>query len=422
MTSKQLKIESLVQHFLNESNLYMKKIILHLFLSLLISFTFYAQSPQKISFQAVVRNNNNQLVSNAAVGMRISVLQGSANGTATYVEMHNVTTNANGLATLEIGGGSVVSGTFAGINWANGPYFLKTESDPNGGTNYSVTTTTQLLSVPYALYAETSGTPGTPGPTGATGPTGLTGATGAAGTNGTNGTNGATGAQGPTGAAGTNGTNGSTGATGPTGLTGADGPTGATGPASGINGTNGVLLSNIIYYMDPGTYSWNIPNGVTKLWVKCLGGGGGGGIGVNCKGGGGGSGGYAEGLIDVSQLTQITIIVGAGGLGGSPPTSGGSSTVNNLIVGGGGQAGGAASSTSGGSPGQGGISSGSNCYLLNGSPATTSNCTTTTPGIPKISFSYPSLIANQTVYGIGGIGGSNGVGTSGISGFVIIQY
>ena len=167
----------------------MKKLLPTLALLLLVSLS-KAQSPQKMSFQAVVRNSNNQLVSNASVGMRISVLQGSASGTAAYVETHNVSTNANGLATLEIGSGSVVSGTFAGINWANGPYFLKTESDPNGGANYSVTTTTQLLSVPYALYAETSGTPGTPGATGAQGPTGPTGG---------NGTNGANGATGPTG-------------------------------------------------------------------------------------------------------------------------------------------------------------------------------------------------------------------------------
>jgi hypothetical protein len=100
----------------------MKKLLTS-FAFLIVIFNLKAQAPQKMSFQAVVRNSNNQLVSNAAVGMRISVLQVSANGTPVYVETQNVSTNDNGLATLEIGTGFVVSGTFAGINWANGPYF-----------------------------------------------------------------------------------------------------------------------------------------------------------------------------------------------------------------------------------------------------------------------------------------------------------
>ncbi len=114
-----------------------------------------AQSPEKMSYQAVVRNSSNQLVTNHAVGMRISILQGTANGTAVYTETQTPTSNANGLVTLEIGGGSIISGTFVSIDWSNGPYFLKTETDPTGGTNYSITGTSQLLSVPYALYAKT---------------------------------------------------------------------------------------------------------------------------------------------------------------------------------------------------------------------------------------------------------------------------
>ncbi|MEI7979974.1 MAG: hypothetical protein WCI53_14085, partial [Bacteroidota bacterium] len=84
---------------------------------------------------------------------------GSANGTAVYVETQTPTTNANGLASIEIGSGTLVSGNFATINWANGPYFIKTETDPSGGTNYTITGTSQLLSVPFALYAEKSGNP-----------------------------------------------------------------------------------------------------------------------------------------------------------------------------------------------------------------------------------------------------------------------
>jgi hypothetical protein len=133
----------------------MKKysILFCLFLQLAMAF---AQAPEKMSYQAVVRNNNNMLVSNHAVGMRISILQGSATGTAVYTENQTPTTNANGLIAIEIGTGTVVSGTFANIDWANGPFFVKTETDPNGGTAYTLTSSNQLLSVPYALHSKTS--------------------------------------------------------------------------------------------------------------------------------------------------------------------------------------------------------------------------------------------------------------------------
>src|SRR5437016_1649180 len=103
-------------------------------LLLILSFSFatvlFAQAPQKMSFQAVVRTAGNDLVISAPVGMRISILQGSVSGTAVYAETQNVTSNANGLVTIEIGTGTVSSGSFAGINWGVGPYFIKTETDP----------------------------------------------------------------------------------------------------------------------------------------------------------------------------------------------------------------------------------------------------------------------------------------------------
>ncbi|WP_206733254.1 hypothetical protein [Flavobacterium amnicola] len=129
--------------------------LLSFFLSLSSAF---AQAPQKMSYQAVVRNAGNVLVTNATVGMRISVLQGTANGTAVYVETQTPTTNTNGLAALEIGAGTVVSGTFASISWGTNNYYVKTETDPTGGTNYTISGTSQLLSVPYALYAGNAGT------------------------------------------------------------------------------------------------------------------------------------------------------------------------------------------------------------------------------------------------------------------------
>jgi hypothetical protein len=136
-------------------------------LLLLQSIFGIAQAPNKISYQAVIRNSNNTVVSNHAVRMRISILQGTATGSSVYTETQSPTTNANGLIAIEIGTGTIVSGSFANIDWANGPYFVKTETDPYGGSNYTLTGTSQLLSVPYALYAKTAGN-ALPTPTGGT--------------------------------------------------------------------------------------------------------------------------------------------------------------------------------------------------------------------------------------------------------------
>ncbi len=153
--------------------------------SLLFSLCVQAQAPQKFSYQTVIRNASNQLLVGQTVGIKISILQGSSNGSSVYAETHTPQTNANGLATIEIGGGTLLSGNFAIINWANGPFFVKTETDPNGGNNYTITNTSQLLSVPYALYAATAGN-NTPGPQG---PAGQNGANGQNGSNGQNGFN-----------------------------------------------------------------------------------------------------------------------------------------------------------------------------------------------------------------------------------------
>ncbi len=117
-----------------------------------------AQAPQKMSYQSVVRNTTGVLMVNQAIGMKISILQGSATGTPVYVETHTTTTNANGLATIEIGGGTIVTGTFTVIDWAYGAYFIKTETDPAGGTNYTIIGTSQILSVPFALYSKVAKT------------------------------------------------------------------------------------------------------------------------------------------------------------------------------------------------------------------------------------------------------------------------
>ena len=114
-----------------------------------------AQAPQKLSYQCVIRNASGELITNKSIGIKISILQGSPVGTTVFSETYspNPQTNVNGLLSLEIGGGVPVTGTFSGINWDDGPYFIKTETDPNGGTSYTITGTSQLLSVPYALNA-----------------------------------------------------------------------------------------------------------------------------------------------------------------------------------------------------------------------------------------------------------------------------
>lgn len=148
----------------------MKKVIT-LCAGLLISAILFAQAPEKMSYQAVIRNTSNTLLTNQTVGMRISILQGSPSGATVYVETQLPTSNTNGLVSLEIGSGTVVSGNMATIDWSMGPYFIKSETDPNGGTNYTITGTSQLLSVPYALYAKNAGS-SIPGPQGPPGPAG----------------------------------------------------------------------------------------------------------------------------------------------------------------------------------------------------------------------------------------------------------
>lgn len=128
--------------------------IITLITAIIMSAVAIAQAPQKMSYQAVIRNSSNALVTSKTVGMKISILQASATGTAVYTETQTPATNANGMVSIEIGGGT----GFSTINWASGPFFIKTETDPAGGTNYTITGTSQLLSVPYALYAKTAET------------------------------------------------------------------------------------------------------------------------------------------------------------------------------------------------------------------------------------------------------------------------
>ena len=182
------------------------KNIFTLVFAFLFVVSLFAQVPEKMSYQAVVRDGSNELVINQTVGIQISILQGTVNGTSVFTETQTPITNSNGLVSLEIGSGTSVSGTFSAINWSAGPYFIKTETDPNGGINYTITGTSQLMSVPYALYAKTSGNgegpQGPAGADGAQGPQGIQGEQGPAGADGAQGPKGDTGATGPQGPAG----------------------------------------------------------------------------------------------------------------------------------------------------------------------------------------------------------------------------
>ncbi|HLU86944.1 MAG TPA: hypothetical protein VKZ44_04250 [Taishania sp.] len=150
---------------------------------LLFSGYLLSQAPQNFTYQSVIRDAANSLVVNNSVGTKISILQGTTNGNVVYSETHTASTNSNGLLSLVIGAGTVQSGSFSSVDWSNGPYYLKIETDINGGTNYTLTGTQQLVSVPYALYAETAGTAlnGSVGPQGPQGPVGDTGPAGTTG-------------------------------------------------------------------------------------------------------------------------------------------------------------------------------------------------------------------------------------------------
>jgi hypothetical protein len=280
-----------------------KKILLSILGLLTISFVAFAQLPNKFNFQGIVRNSSGVAVSNQAVQIRISILDASATGPLLYQEKHSVTTNQFGLYNVAIGGGTILSGTFNSINWGFQDKYIRTEISTNNGVTFNTLGTSQLLAVPYAMYAGTANNPGPQGPAGPAGPQGPQGATGPAGPQGPQGISGSNGntilsgttaplsnqgnngdyylntttnilygpktssgwgsgtiltgqgpqgpagptgpqgAAGPTGATGPQGPAGAVGPTGPQGSTGAIGLTGATGP-QGPAGTNGNTILN----------------------------------------------------------------------------------------------------------------------------------------------------------------------------------
>jgi len=236
------------------------RITLLTIIALTLSFICLGQSPEGFKYQAVVRDASSNPMTDQAVGIQITIQQGSIGGAVVYQETFAPTTNGYGLVNLEIGTG-ISTDDFTMIDWANGPYFMETAVDLTGGTTYEVMGTSQLMSVPYALYAKTSGNgegpqgdqgiqgetgiQGEQGETGDQGPVGLTGVQGIQGEQGEDGdqgpigSTGAQGEQGIQGETGVQGIQGVTGDQGPIGLTGIQGIQGETG-AQGTQGATGV--------------------------------------------------------------------------------------------------------------------------------------------------------------------------------------
>ena len=131
--------------------------VIAIFIFICSSLQVFAQSPSSMNYQAVARDGNDDLVVNQSISVRISIIQGSVFGASIYVETHTPTTNDNGLFSLKIGQGSASYGAFSAINWGTGVYFMKSELDLNGGSNYLTFGTSQFLSVPYAFYADSTG-------------------------------------------------------------------------------------------------------------------------------------------------------------------------------------------------------------------------------------------------------------------------
>jgi hypothetical protein len=141
-------------------------------LSFFTHLTVFGQAPNLINYQGVARDNSGNELVNQSISLQLSILEDNSNGTVVYSETHFTTTNDFGLFNTHIGNGTLTSGAFSNIDWGGHSHFLKVEMDASGGSNYTLLGTSQLVSVPYALYAAESGS-STPGPQGIQGVSGL---------------------------------------------------------------------------------------------------------------------------------------------------------------------------------------------------------------------------------------------------------
>jgi hypothetical protein len=215
----------------------------HLLLSaalLVLSIVGFAQAPQEFNYQAVVRDAaGNPVANNTSVTLRFTIHDLTATGTSVYTETDPVFANQFGLVNVQIGS----NGNLSTVNWGGGAKWLQVEANV-GGTGFVSLGASQLISVPYALFAANSSA-GVTGPSGANGSPGITGPTGPSGPSGSGGSNGNTGSTGPTGPTGASGPSGNTGSGGgATGATGPTGPTGTTGSGGGSTGPTGPTGNN----------------------------------------------------------------------------------------------------------------------------------------------------------------------------------
>ena len=130
----------------------MKK--LYTLITLVLTLTTFAQAPQGFNYQATVRNSSGTLIVNQNVNFKFNVMLNSASSLPVFTETHFVPTDDVGQVNLVIGTGTATTGTFSTINWGTGNYYLGIEL--NTGSGYIAMGTTQLMSVPYALYSGNS--------------------------------------------------------------------------------------------------------------------------------------------------------------------------------------------------------------------------------------------------------------------------
>lgn len=131
------------------------KLTIFLTFFLMLSLAAFSQAPNSFKYQSMVRKADGSALVNQSVKVKISILKGSTSGTSVYSEVHSTTSNAFGIVNLSIGEGSEKSGSISMIDWSVDLYFVKVEMDENGGINYTLSSVSQLLSVPYALFANT---------------------------------------------------------------------------------------------------------------------------------------------------------------------------------------------------------------------------------------------------------------------------
>ena len=123
------------------------------FVALFFTLTAIAQPPQAFNYQGIARDGSGTPLAERNISLRLSILQGALPGTEVYQEIHYVLTNKFGVFSVEVGHGNAQLGLLEDVDWGSDQHYIKIEMDPDGGTNFMLLGESQLLSVPYALFA-----------------------------------------------------------------------------------------------------------------------------------------------------------------------------------------------------------------------------------------------------------------------------